>query len=363
MIRLSPVVLGAEEERNVLEVLRTGWLAQGPMVRRLEDGFRALTGADHAVAVSSGTTALVAALETLDLEPGAEVITSPFTFAATINAVIEAGATVRFADIGTDFNIDPASLEAAVTPRTRALLPVHLYGKPCDVAAIRSIAARHGLAVVEDAAQAHGAEVGGERVGRRGVACFSLYATKNMTTGEGGMITTDDPVTADRLRVLRNQGMRAKYDYEVPGHNYRLTDLQAAIGLPQLARLEEHNARRRANAAYLDQHLAGLAGVALPDVSPGHVFHQYTIRVTGAARLDRDAAREALGERGVESGVFYPRVAFDYKCYLDHPAVITGPMPEAERAAAEVLSLPVHQHLTEDERERVVGVVREVFDA
>lgn len=238
MIPITVVKLGEEEEALVLQVLRSGMLAQGTMVQRFEELCRAMTGAQHAVAVNNGTTALVVALEALQLQAGDEVVTSPFTFVATLNAILEAGASVRFADITEiDFNLDPASLPAVLSERTKVLMPVHLYGQPADMAPIAATAAQRGLSIVEDAAQAHGAHYGGRPIGTYGQATFSFYATKNLSAGEGGVVTTDDDALADRLRLLRNQGMRARYYYELAGHNYRLTDLAAAVAIPQFNRL------------------------------------------------------------------------------------------------------------------------------
>ena len=363
-IPITTVRLGAAEEASVLEVLRSGMLAQGPKVARLEELFCSMAGTRHAVAVNNGTTALVAALQALDLAPGDEVVTTPFTFVATLNAALEAGATVRFADIGLDdFGLDPASVTEALTDRTRVLMPVHLYGQAADMTALAPVAADNGLALVEDAAQAHGAEVDGRRVGGFGQACFSLYATKNVTTGEGGVITTDDDHLADRLRLLRNQGMRARYQYELAGHNYRMTDLQAAVGVPQMERLDEITEARRANAAFLDDGLAGIPGLVTPREMAGrrHVYHQYTVRVTDEAPLTRDELADRVAEDGVGSGIYYPRLVHDYACYADHPAVVVGDTPNAARAAAEVLSLPVHPHLVGDQLERVVAAVRRAY--
>ncbi len=365
-VPVTAVRLGQEEEQLVLSVLRSGHLAQGPMVERLEAQFRELTGTAHAVAVDNGTTALVAAFQAVGLQPGDEVVTSPFTFVATVNAALEAGAIVRFADIGLDdFALSPSLVEGCITGRTRALVPVHLYGQAADMTALAPLAARHGLAVVEDAAQAHGATIGGRPVGSFGVGCFSLYATKNVTTGEGGMITTDDDGLADRLRLLRNQGMRARYEYELAGHNYRMTDLQAAVGIPQMARLDELTERRRANAAALTEGLADLDGLVVPREMAGrrHVYHQYTVRVTADAPLDRDALAKALAGAGVGSGVYYPRAVYDYDCYRGHPGVVVDHCPGAEAAAREVLSLPVHPHLTSVDVERVIAAVRRAFGA
>ena len=365
MIAISAVVLGEEVEQLVLEVLRSGHLVQGPMVERLEAGFCEIAGTRHAVAVSSGTTALVAAVECLGLRPGDEVITSPFTFVATLNAILEAGATATFADVDETFTLDPSAAAAEAGERTRVMMPVHLYGLPADMSSFASLSSEMGFDLVEDAAQAHGATVDGRPVGSFGLGCFSLYATKNMMTGEGGVITTDDDALADRLRVLRNQGMRARYQYELPGHNYRMTDLQAAVGVPQIARLTEVTERRRKNAARLTEGLSGVPGLVLPSEAPGrsHVWHQYTVRVTGDARIDRDELSAGLAERGVGSGVYYPRLVWDYPCFAEHPRVRTGHTPLAAAAAREVLSLPVHQHLSDTDVDRIVDAVREVLDA
>ncbi|HEY4938257.1 MAG TPA: DegT/DnrJ/EryC1/StrS family aminotransferase [Actinomycetota bacterium] len=366
-ISLSRVVVGKEEERLVLEVLRSGMLAQGPMVARLEAAFAQLTGTAHAVAVSSGTVALVAALQALGIGPGDEVLTSPLTFGATLNAILQVGATARFADVGDDLTMDPAELARAldrpVDRPVRAVLPVHLYGYPADMGAIGPLAAAAGAAVVEDAAQAVGASIDGRRAGSFGTGCFSLYATKNVTTGEGGVVTTDDAGVAARIRLLRGQGMRDRYAYEAVGHNYRMTDLQAAVGVPQLARLDRITDQRQANARFLTEGLAGLPGIVLPPSSPGreHVFHLYTIRVTSASPLERAELMAHLDRRGVESAVIYPRAVYDYPCYRDHPGVSLDPCPRAEALAGEVLSLPVRPGLTHLDLGRIVDAVAEAF--
>jgi perosamine synthetase len=366
MIPISRVEIGAEEEAEVLEVLRSGQLAQGPKVAALEQAFVELTTARHAIAVSNGTISLVAALQALDIGPGAEVVTSPFTFVATINAVLEAGATVRFADIEPQsFCIDPAAAAAVISSSTAVVMPVHLYGQSADMAALMPLADAVGAAVVEDAAQAHGATFEGRPVGSFGIGSFSLYATKNVMTGEGGMITTNDDAVADRLRLLRNQGMRVRYQYEVAGHNYRLTDLQAAVGLPQMRRLGERTAARQRNAAALNERLAGIEGLVLPVELPGrsHVWHQYTVRLTTDARIDRDAFLAGLGAAGIGCGIYYPKAAYDYDCYRDHPQVVGASCPEAERAAREVVSLPVHPALTEGDIDRIASAVTSLLGA
>lgn len=355
-----------DAEPLVGEVLRSGVIAQGPMVKRFEDQFADVVGVRHAIAVNSGTTALAAAIRVLDLGPGDEVVTSPFTFVATINAILEAGATARFADIGAeDFCVDPDAVAAAIGPRTKALLPVHLYGQMADMNRLVPLADRHGLPIIEDAAQAIGAAFTHRQAGSYGLGCFSLYATKNITTGEGGMITTDDDVLADRLRVLRNQGMRARYQYEMVGRNYRMTDLHAAVGIPQLARLEDVSAARRRNADILSKGLADVPGLRLPSVLAGrtHVWHQYTVVVTDEARVSRDELSARLTERGVGNAAYYPRVAFDYDCYREHPGVIPADVPVAFDMARRVLSLPVHPKLSDGDLDTIVGAVREVLGA
>ena len=363
MIPISVVEIGPDEESLVLEVLRSGRLAQGPKVEELEQRFAATHGVEHAVAVNNGTTALVAALQALGIGPGDEVITSPFSFAATLNAVLESGATARFADITEDFCLDPDQVGSLLGERTRVLLPVHLYGLPADMPRFEELARERGPAIVEDAAQAHGARIAGRSVGSFGVGCFSFYATKNVMCGEGGMITTSDADLAHRLRVLRNQGMRARYDYEVPGHNSRLTDLQAAIALPQLDRLAGINEARRSNAAYLSEHLRDVPGLRLPEVPAGreHVFHQYTVRITEEAAVDRSAFMAGMTERGVRTGIYYPKLMHDYDCYRDHPQVVVDETPVAARAAREVVSLPVHPHLSRADLDRIVDAVAEVL--
>lgn len=360
MIPISSVGLGEEEVELVSAVLRSGQLAQGPRVAEFEAQFAALTGVKHAIAVNNGTTALVASLQVLDLSPGEEVITSPFTFVATLNAILEAGATVRFADIGQDFNLDPTSVEACLTDRSRVLMPVHLYGLPADMDALAAVAETNDLAIVEDAAQAHGARVGNRAAGSFGLGSFSFYATKNVTTGEGGIITTDNDVLADRLRVLRNQGMRARYQYEMAGHNYRMTDVQAAIAIPQLRRLSRTTDSRRANAATLTSGLAGIDGLVLPEVPSGResVWHQYTVRITPDARSTRTAVIDALGAAGVGCGIYYPKLVHDYDCYRGLDEVRVGPTPAAARAVEEVVSLPVHPGLSDHDIDTIITAVR-----
>lgn len=355
-IPISKPWIGQEEKTAVLEVLDSGILAQGPRVAALEEAFAHVHGTKHAVAVSSGTTALHLALLAHGVGPGDEVITSPFTFIASVNSILFCGATPVFADIDeATFNIDPECIERVITPRTKVIMPVHLYGQPADMDEIAGLARRHGAAIVEDAAQAVGATYGGKPVGSFGTAAFSLYATKNVITGEGGMVTTDDDEIADRVRLLRNHGMRKRYQYEMLGYNFRLNDVLASIGLAQMGRIEEATARRRANAAFLNDHIES---VTVPRVKEGreHVWHQYTVRLPDGA--DREAAIAKLEAEGIGTGVFYPLGGHRFP----HIKKVVGEpsLPVTDRAAASVISLPVHPLLEHADLERIVTAVNKL---
>ncbi|MDY0019407.1 MAG: DegT/DnrJ/EryC1/StrS family aminotransferase [Anaerolineae bacterium] len=353
MISIAKPLIGDEEKQAVLEVLDSGILAQGPRVKAFEEGFAAMCGVGHAVATSSGTTALHVALLANGIGSGDEVITSPFTFIASANSILFTGATPVFVDIDpVTYNIDPAKVEAAITPKTKAIMPIHLFGLPADMDPLMEIARKHGLLMIEDACQAHGAEYHGKRVGSFGTGTFSLYPTKNMTSAEGGMITTDDPQIADRCRVIRQHGMRRRYYHDELGFNFRMTDVHAAIGLAQLQKLERFNTARIANARYLS---ANLRGVISPTVPEGyrHVFHQYTIRVENGKR---DAMLEYLQKNGIGTGIYYPVPIHQQTFYMQELGYDLT-LPEAERAAAEVLSLPVHPALNQKDLETIVRVV------
>ncbi len=365
LISISQPRLPDGTEGLVIDVLRSGRLAQGPMVERFEALVGAITGVEHVVAVTSGTTALVAALEALELAPDDEVITSPFTFAATLNAILEAGATAVFADIGPDFNLDPDTASRAVTPRTRAILPVSLYGLPADMTRFESLANDRGLRLIEDAAQSIGSSIDERASGSFDIGTFSFYATKNVTTGEGGAVTTSDESVARRISTLRNQGMRSRYDYVVPGHNYRMTELQAAVGIPQLEDLGAVTASRQKNARRLTSGLSDLEGLVTPSIPPGrtHVFNQFTIRVTSGSPITRDQLAEHLSRQGIASGIYYPSLVFDYECYRSHPRVRMSSVPIAGAVSNEVLSLPVHPRLSDDQLDRIIASVRSAFSA
>ena len=350
-------IIGDEEREAVDRVLRSGMIAQGPEVKAFEEEF-----AEHfklgraCVAVNSGTSGLHLGLLAAGIGRGDEVIVPSFTFAATANSVALTGATPVFADISyDDFCLDPASVEAAVTERTRAIMPVHLYGHPAKMVELQRVADRHGLMLFEDAAQAHGASLNGTPVGAFGAfGMFSLYPTKNMTSGEGGMVTAANDEMERNLRLYRNQGMLQQYHNEVVGLNNRMTDIHAAIGRVQLTKVGAWTAQRQENAAFLS---ANLEGVITPPTLPGavHVFHQYTVRVED----DRDGMAAALKEQyQVGSGMFYPVPNHRLK-----PFQSPVDLPETERAARECLSLPVHPSLTREHLERVVEAVNSVVKA
>ncbi len=356
MIPIAKPYVGTEEKEAVMAVLESGMLAQGQVVAELERRFAELCGVKHAIATTSGTTALHLALLAHGVGPDDEVITTPFTFIASPNSILFTGATPVFVDIEADtFNVNPALVEQAITPRTKAILPVHLYGHMCDMDALPAIAERHNLVIIEDAAQAVGATFRGRAAGSFGTGVFSLYATKNVMAGEGGIITTNDDGVAERCRLLRNHGMKRRYHHEGLGFNFRMSNLHAAIGVAQMDRLADFTARRRANAAYLQAHLRS---VTVPRARPGygHVWHQFTVRL-GHGR-DRDAAVAQLNEAGVGTGIFYPVPAHKH----DYMRRIVGDLrlPAAEQAAAELFSLPVHPQLSQRDLEQIVTEVNKL---
>lgn len=352
MIRVASPNIGIDERQAVDRVLASGMIAQGPEVQAFEEEFMAVSGTTECVAVNSGTSALHLGLIAAGIGPGDEVIVPSFSFAATANSVALAGATPIFADVDSDtFCIDPADVEQKITSRTKAIMPVHLYGQAADMTALLSIAEAADLDVFEDAAQAHLATMDGRPVGGLGrFGAFSFYPTKNMTAGEGGMITTNDPELARRARLLRNQGMEARYRNELVGFNARMTDIHAAIGRTQLAKLDRWTATRQANAAVLSEGIVQSVNVPAITENATHVFHQYTIKVP-----QRDEFQRRLAEQGVDSGIYYPipihrLPSFDLD--LD--------LPVTEAVARQVLSLPVHPNLTTDDLATVVDAVNGV---
>lgn len=349
-IPLAAPFIGEAEIEAAVAVLRSGRVVQGPEVASFEDEFTKVSDTRHCVAVNSGTSALQLVLTALGIGPGDEVIVPSFSFAASANAVRLVGAEPVFADIeAASFCIDPDAVAALIGPRTAAIMPVHLYGHPADMRRLMPLAERSSLAVIEDACQAHGAELDGKKVGSFGAAgAFSFYPTKNMHALEGGMVTTDDAELARTVRLLRNQGMETRYANEIVGANMRMTDVAAAIGRAQLGRLHEWTERRRANAARLD---ATITAVRTPPLAPNarHVHHQYTVRVPAG----RDRAEAHLKAAGVGSAVYYPTPIHRLAPYRGSKTEL----PETDRAAAEVLSLPVHPALTPAELDRVAAAV------
>jgi perosamine synthetase len=359
-IPIAAPQIGEEERRAVLEVLDSGQLAHGPVVEAFEREFADWCGVANAVAVSSGTAALHLLLLAHGLGEGDEIITSPMTFVASANAALFVRARPVFVDVESEtFCIDPALVEAAITPRTRAIMPVDLYGHPAAIGELREIATRHGLLLIEDAAQAHGAAIDGIKTGALGVdAGFSFYPTKNMTTAEGGMVTTPDDDVAAKVRSLRQHGAVERYRHEVLGYNFRLTDVAAAIGRAQLAKLDRFNETRRRNAAKLTRGLSGIAGIVPPREREGyhHVYHQYAVRV----ERDRDGVQERLRQLGVGTAVHYPIPVHRQPLYIDL-GYGNQSFPVAERMAGEVLSLPVHPGLRDPDIDRIIDSVREAL--
>lgn len=327
-IPVARPLIGDEERAAVDRVLRSGMVVQGPEVAAFEEEFAALVEGRPCVAVNSGTSALHLGLLAAGVGPGDEVIVPSFTFAATANAVVLTGATPVFVDIEPDyFCVDPEAVAAAVTSRTVGIMPVHLYGHPADMDALRAIADRHGLALFEDACQAHLARWRGRPVGAFGdIAAFSFYPTKNMTTGEGGIVVCADETVARKVRLLRNQGMERRYANEIVGFNTRMTDIAAAIGRVQLTKLPGWTEQRQRNARYLDTELANAApDVVVPKVAEHaeHVYHQYTVRVP-----DRDEVQARLAEAGVSTGVYYPIPVHRLPSYADRTGSLDLPVTE-----------------------------------
>jgi perosamine synthetase len=366
-IPIARPILGDEEVEAVARVLRSGRLAQGPEVEAFEREFAAYVGVRHAVAVANGTIALDAALKALRIGPGDEVITTPFTFIATANSILYQGARPVFVDIEPDtFNLNPDLVLEAITSRTKAIVAVDLYGHPAEWRALREIAEDYDLLLIEDAAQAHGAEYHGSKAGSLGdVATFSFYPTKNMTTGEGGMVTTDDDRLARRLRLIRNHGQVERYLHTTLGYNYRMTEIAAAIGRVQLRRLDEWNEARRRNAALLTRLLSRLDCVVPPTERPGvrHVYHQYVVRIRCPGGPSRDEVAERLHSMGVGTAVHYPRIIPDQPLYKRLGIGCATSCVEARRAAGEVLSLPVHPLLGEREVRRVAEALERALEA
>ena len=356
-VPIAKPIIGDEEIENVVEVLKSGMIAQGPKVEEFEQKFAEWVGAKYGIAVNSGTAALHVALLSCGIGEGDEVITTPFTFIASGNSILYTGAKPVFADIDLKtYTLDPSSIESLITENTKAILPVQLYGQSADMDEINEIAEKYGLIVIEDAAQAHGATCNGKKVGSMGdMSCFSFYPTKNMTTSEGGIITTDDEDLAENAKVFRAHGASVRYHHDEIGYNFRMTDISAAIGLAQLDKIDEFNDKRIANAAYLNEGLKDVDGIVTPYCTPDsrHVYHQYTIRVE---KGDRDDWVESINEFGVGTGIHYPIPLYNQPIYKT--LGIEGYCPNAELAADNVISLPVHPSLTKEDLDLVIEAVK-----
>ena len=366
MTRKIPIAkpnFGKEEETAVKEVLESGILASGPKTKSFEKEFAEYIGVEHAVAVTNGTIALDVALKALKICPGDEVITSAFSFVSSGNCILFQNAKPVFADIDPKtFNIDPSDVAEKITSKTKALIPIHMFGQPAEMDALKEIAEDKGIALVEDAAQAHGAEYKGQKAGSIGdIACFSFYATKNMTSGEGGMITTNDRKLADKARLLINHGQSRKYHHDTLGYNYRMTELCAAIGSVQLKKLDGFNEKRIENAKLLSSGIRKFQGLTPPYVMNDvkHVFHQYVVRVEEDYRLERDVLADRLAERGVGVAVHYPIPIYRQQLYLELGYGETT-CPNTEETCRRVLSLPVHPLVDIKDIEYILDVLEDV---
>lgn len=361
-VNIASPQIGKEEIKAVTEVLKSGMLAQGPKVHEFEEKFAHFIGVKYAIATSSGTTALEVALRAYQIGPGDEVITTPFTFIASSNSILYTGARPIFVDIDEKtFNIDPENIEKAITKKTKAIMPVHLYGNACNMTEIMKIAKKHKLVVIEDACQAHGAEWRGKKVGSFGTGAFSLYPTKNMTTGEGGMITTDSKEIYELANLIRAHGSKIKYYHDILGYNYRMTDMEAAIGIEQIKKLNKFNQLRIKNAKYLNKNLSKLTGIIVPEPEKDakHVYHQYTIRITPEFPLKRDSVLAKLTEASIGTAVFYPLPINGQKVYKDLGYKMNTPI--AQKVSEEVLSLPVHPGLKQKDLEFIIKTIKNML--
>ena len=358
-IPIAKPLLGREEEDAIREVLRSGMLVQGKKVKAFEEAFAEYIGVEHAVAVTNGTIALDLALKALKIGSGDEVIVPAFSFIATGNCVLFQGANPVFADIyQKTFNIDPSDVNEKVTAKTKAIIPVHLFGQPAKMDDLKEIAQDHKIFLIEDAAQSHGAEYKGQKTGSLGdIGCFSFYATKNMTTGEGGMITTNNSEVARTVRLLRHHGQTEKYHHTIIGYNNRMTELSAAIGLVQLKKLDERNEKRMKNAEKMDEGIENLHGLTPPYVEEyaRHVFYQYVVRVEDDYPLERNKLAHHLKEMGIGTAVHYPMPIYKQPAYrkLAYDKTIC---PVTEDSCRRVLSLPVHPSVEEED-------IRYILDA
>lgn len=354
-IPLSKPMISREEIEMVANVLESGQLAQGPFTEEFEKAFSNYIGVKYGVAMNSGTSALHVALASAGIKSRDEVITTSFSFISSATSILHQNAIPVFVDIQEDtFNIDPEKIEEKITGRTKALVIVHLFGNPCDMKRIKEIVEEKDLILIEDCAQAHGAEYMGKKVGSFGdISCFSFYATKNMTTGEGGMMLTNDEEIAEKARMIRNHGQREKYIHYVLGYNYRMTDISAAIGLIQLKKLDRMNDKRISNANFMSRELKDIPEIELPVVKENakHVFHQFTIKTE-----KRDYLANYLNKKGISTGIFYPRPIYQNPLFdrIEY-------CPVAESVSKKVLSLPIGPFLEKDHLKRISESIKEAM--
>ncbi len=359
MIPIAKPQLDDAEVKAVSDVLRSGIIAEGQRVAQFEQEFAEYAGTEYAVAVNSGTAALHAALLAHGIGKGDEVITSSFSFIATANSILFTGAKPVFADIEADtFNLDPKLIKEKITPATKAIMPVHLYGQPADMDLMTDMAEDHDLILIEDACQAHGATYSGKKVGSFGTGAFSFYPTKNMTTSEGGMITTNKKDVADKARMIRSHGSKQRYLHEILGYNLRMTDISAAIGLTQLKKLSEYTSKRQHNAKLFTENLRDINEIQCPTIRErcNHVFHQYTIRTK-----NRDSLAEHLKNKGIGTGIYYPIPIHKQPYYKD--LGYSDNLLVTEKASREVLSLPVHPGVTDEDITTISNTIRDWNDS
>ncbi|MBW6462071.1 MAG: DegT/DnrJ/EryC1/StrS family aminotransferase [DPANN group archaeon] len=351
MIPIAKPSIGSEEKKAVLDVLESGMIAQGAKTKELEDSFADYIGTKYAVATNNGTSALHVALLACGIKEGDEVITTPFSFTATANSILYCGAKPVFSDIDENtFNLDPLKIEDNITNKTKAVLVVHLFGNPCDMDKIKEICNKHNLLLIEDACQAHGAKYKGQMVGSIGdCGVFSLYPTKNMTTGEGGMITTNSPEIEKKCRIIRDHGQDGRDNQTMLGYNYRMTDIQAAIGVEQLKKLEGFIERRIENAELLTEGLKNVKGIITPIIKTDtrHVFNQYTIRVTNDFKITREELIQKLKDMGIGAFVYYPKPIYRQKYYQE--LGYEEELKNTEKITKEVLSIPVHPGVSKED--------------
>lgn len=349
MIPISKPLIDEEEKRAVQQVLNSGMIAHGKVVEEFEKEFAKYCGAKDAVATTSGTSAIKLALQVEGITSGDEIITTPFSFIASTTPILYNNATPLFVDIDEDnFNLDLTKVEQAITEKTKAILPVHLFGLPVNMDQLQELADKHNLKIIEDACQAHGATFKGKRIGSFNTSCFSFYATKNMACGEGGIITFQDEGLANKARILRNHGSSRRYYHDELAYNYRMTNIHAAIGLEQLKKLEDFNQKRKDNASFLINNL-NPSIAKLPKLSNSHAYHQFTVLFPSPEQ--RDKALDHLEKNQVGTGIFYPVPIHKQK-------IINSDLelPVAESVSKRVLSLPVHPSLTQGDLNKIVEV-------